>query len=152
MLATPGRVLAVPPWAAQALEPVQLTFDLTPSSTELSPETPITLAQYTVPAGRLLAIEFASAFASTAATEKVLISIETSVGATTATYYLPLAIIFDSSDLGYRHSGSEAMRIYADQGTTVLVKGTILSACTDELCAAIDYLRGSVSGHLLRLK
>jgi hypothetical protein len=128
---------------------VQFVFDVTP--TQLATAEPITLAQYIVPEDRLLAIEFASVSASASfAPDTLLVSIETTVGATTATYYLPLTVIFDSGYDTYTYSGSQALRIYADQGTTVTVKGTVLSACVDEPCALIHRLQGSVSGHLLR--
>ena len=99
---TPARVLAAPPWVAQTLEPVQFVFDVVPKQSETGE--PITLAQYVVPEDRLLAIEFASVSASASdAPDTLLVSIETTVGATPATYYLPLTIIFDSGYYTYTY-------------------------------------------------
>jgi hypothetical protein len=131
------------------LEPHQVPFNVSPGA--ISTGQPFPLVEYVVPEDRTFVIEFASVLATfSQAPDTVLLLIETVAGGTTSEYPVALSPIFDSGFSTFAASEDQPLRIYADPGTTVRVKGLVLSACADEPCSVSHRFAGSISGQLVR--
>ncbi len=131
-------------------EPLQLFYETSASKVE-----EFDLGTYTVPSGKRLVIQFASAYGmidwtgSVPKDEVVTLAIETTVNGQSATYYLtPLEIHYNSAYVSKTYSGNQQMDVYADPDTTVTIKGKVDSSCGNGTCADSLTFSISISGYL----
>ena len=97
----------------------------------------------TVPAGKRLVIETASAIVTTSAGQNVRIRVDANNGGFTAAHHLTVSQ--ESWAGSIDHKGIQSLRMYADAGTTVYFR------VARDQSLGIGNVNASISGHLINM-